>query len=233
MNGRGAAVFEIEEGELLAGVPSSSTPLEGGGGAAAAGPGAAARLRARLPRWLGGAAGAGAFQRLASDDAPGADGADGADGDAAQPALRRPAGRWCPEEEASLASRLLFSYCGSLLALGAAKPLDHGDLWDLAERDAAATVSAAFAARLAATRRAAPAGPGCLWRAAWATHRGVFLRAGALKLAHDASMFAGPLLLEALLRHLEARGGRTGGLGLAAALAATAVAQTLLINGAL
>ena len=52
----------------------------------------------------------------------------------------------------------------------------------------------------------APSGPmqGVLWRAMWRVHGRAFLLAGAWKLLHDVVMFTEPILLELLLRHLQA-----------------------------
>ncbi len=46
-------------------------------------------------------------------------------------------GRWCPEENAKLWSRLFFCYVDSILRLGYSKPLNQEDIWDLGERDKA------------------------------------------------------------------------------------------------
>ena len=46
-------------------------------------------------------------------------------------------GRWCPEENANVWSRLFFCYVDSILRLGYSKPLNQEDIWDLAERDRA------------------------------------------------------------------------------------------------
>lgn len=42
------------------------------------------------------------------------------------------AGRWCPEENASFLSRLLFLYVGGLVRMGYLKTLHQEDLWDVA-----------------------------------------------------------------------------------------------------
>lgn len=51
------------------------------------------------------------------------------------------AGRWSPEEEAGLWSRLFFSFCTGLIKMGKQKALNPEDLWDLPHSDEAAAVS--------------------------------------------------------------------------------------------
>jgi hypothetical protein len=46
---------------------------------------------------------------------------------------------------------------------------------------------------------------GVIWRAMWRAHGRSFLVSGLVKLAHDVVMFAGPVLLELLLKHVQAR----------------------------
>jgi hypothetical protein len=41
--------------------------------------------------------------------------------------------RWCPEEYASILSRVFFFYTNSLMSIGSKKHLEPEDLWDLAE----------------------------------------------------------------------------------------------------
>jgi hypothetical protein len=146
--------------------------------------------RGRLPGWLGGATAPQPFERLSSEDSW------------AEARLRE---RWCPEERAGPLGRLLFTYVDGLLALGGQKSLLAGDLWDVAEEDAAGAVSAAFHRHLAAAADEAGAPAGAVWRAMWRAHRRRFLLAGAVKFVHDVVMLGGPLLLEVLLKHVQAR----------------------------
>ena len=44
------------------------------------------------------------------------------------------AGWWQPEEAAGPLSRLLFSYCNGILAMGSRKILVQDDLWDVSRR---------------------------------------------------------------------------------------------------
>jgi len=69
-----------------------------------------------------------------------------------------------------------------------------------------------------------------LFRALVVQHRRRFLTAGGLKLLHDLLMLAGPFLLQRLLQHEQAGGGKLRGAGLALAMFACAMAQTLCIN---
>jgi hypothetical protein len=144
-----------------------------------------------------------AFTALAQDD-EGDGGEGGYEGEEGpSPATRgsvlppsRPQGRWCPEEQAGLLSRLFFSYCEPLLALGSSKHLESSDLWDTSRRDVAAPVSEEFEWQLVAA-------DGRVLRALWRTYRRPFIVAGAIKLAHDCVMFTGPWVLGLLLTHLE------------------------------
>ena len=49
--------------------------------------------------------------------------------------LRGAAGRWCPEEEAGFFERYSWSFCNSLVKMGASRPLEPEDVWDLHPRD--------------------------------------------------------------------------------------------------
>jgi len=48
-----------------------------------------------------------------------------------RPSLCGRAGWWQPEESAGLLSRLFFSYCNGILAMGSRKILVQDDLWDV------------------------------------------------------------------------------------------------------
>ncbi|PRW61038.1 multidrug resistance-associated 1 isoform X8 [Chlorella sorokiniana] len=146
-----------------------------------------------------------------------------ADQAAAKGAPAEPRGRWCPEENAGFLSRLLFIFVGGLIKLGYRKALDADDLWDVAERDKAADVSKAFQRHLEAAE-------GVVWRAMWRAHGRVFMMAGVLKLVHDCVMMLSPFILEQLLKELQGEGSRLVAFGLAVALAAGSLTETLLIN---
>lgn len=51
------------------------------------------------------------------------------------------AGRWSPEEDAGIWSRLFFSFCTGLIKMGKQKALNPEDLWDLSYSDEAPRVS--------------------------------------------------------------------------------------------
>ncbi|KAL4446696.1 hypothetical protein ABPG77_007940 [Micractinium sp. CCAP 211/92] len=141
-----------------------------------------ARTRARLPAWLRpGGQQAYRFHRLSTEEglqqggSRGADDAgeeeEGAGGGAPREGSageHRPAGRWCPEEQAGFLSRLTFSYVGGLIRLGYRKTLNFDDLWDVAAEDGAASVSDAFQWSLAGA-------DGVVWRAMWRTHGRTFI----------------------------------------------------------
>lgn len=62
------------------------------------------------------------------------------------------AGKWCPEEEAGLFSRLFFYYMNGLIELGKTKHLVQEDLWDVADRDEAGTINEKFESQLQRTK---------------------------------------------------------------------------------
>lgn len=79
---------------------------------------------------------------------------------------------------------------------------------------------------------------GVMWRALWRVHGRAFILTGALKVVHDAVMFAQPFVLEQLLRQLgggadapeRGRHSRLVALGLAFALLGAALGEALLVN---
>ena len=60
-------------------------------------------------------------------------------------------GRWCPEEDSGILSRLFFTYCQGLVSLGYHKTLDQDDLWSLAKSDKTSVVAGQFQQNLQAT----------------------------------------------------------------------------------
>ncbi|PSC76242.1 multidrug resistance-associated 1 isoform X1 [Micractinium conductrix] len=191
------------------------------------------RMRGRLPAWLrpGGQQEAYRFHRLTAEEGAHheAGPSDEAEGDSAgvardgATAALRPPGRWCPEETAGFLSRLSFNYVGGLIQLGYRKTLQPEDLWDVAASDGAAAVADTFQFNLSSAQAV-------IWRAMWRTHGRAFIYAGVVKLLHDCVMFLGPFILELLLKHLQTDGSAWVGLGLASALAAFSVVETLTVN---
>lgn len=96
------------------------------------------------------------------------------------------AGWWCPEEAAGLLSRLFFCYVDGILRLGSRKALVQEDVWDLASRDQAQNVSAEFD-----DSRSSDPHRGSVKHTMWKQVGGAFVRAGIIKLVHDAAMFTG------------------------------------------
>ncbi|KAK9797814.1 hypothetical protein WJX73_000524 [Symbiochloris irregularis] len=142
-------------------------------------------------------------------------------------------GRWCPEESASIISRLFFNYVEGLLRIGKHKPLELPDLWDLVKGDEASAVSQKFQGCLSATADDVHAPQGKVWKAIIKAHGYTFAMAGLLKLVHDTIMFAGPFILEQLLKHLQQGDGPNKwliGIGWASALAAINMFDTISIN---
>lgn len=95
-------------------------------------------------------------------------------------------GQWCPEENANVWSKMFFTYVESILTLGYRKPLENGDLWDMADRDTASKVSADFQDTLCTG-----ANKGSVGKSMWKQFGTPFVRAGWLKLVHDIIMFTG------------------------------------------
>lgn len=140
-----------------------------------------------------------------------------------------PCDRWCPEENASCFSRLLFSFVDGLIRLGYRKHLAPDDLWDISVQDEASEVAQKFKDELRKTKYAhAPQGS-VLWTIARLQGR-LFLVTGALKVVHDVIMFAMPALLQLLLTHLGNAGTHWGSLGIALAMFCLTVLETLTIN---
>lgn len=70
--------------------------------------------------------------------------------------------------------------------MGYQKALNQEDIWDLAERDQAAKVSKEFSDVLTSDPH-----KGSVFRSMWQKFRGPFLKAGLIKLVHDAILFTG------------------------------------------
>ncbi|KAF8057290.1 Abcc2 [Scenedesmus sp. PABB004] len=137
--------------------------------------------------------------------------------------------RWCPEEEAGWVSRLFFCYANGLVSRGARKHLEQDDLWSTAGSDDPARIWGAFDAELTATAHAG-APRGVVWRSLRAVHGRRFVVTGIIKLGHDCVMFAQPLLLEQLLKHLSTSADRYVALGYAGGLFGAALLEAVLVN---
>ncbi len=61
-------------------------------------------------------------------------------------------GRWSPEENANLWSKLTYSYVNGLIKLGYTQPLHQHHLWDMAHKHEAAHVANSFQAAYNPTR---------------------------------------------------------------------------------
>jgi len=150
----------------------------------------------------------------------GGDGA-GAPAQAIPPSLAR----------SSLLSILYFDWMSGAIRRGRTASLEPSTLPPLAPTTTAATVyRRQFAPAWAAAR-------GSLWRALWTAFGARLAAAGVFKLGNDGLNFVPPLLLGAVVRFLQdARSGGGGGtttadgLGLAAAILASFLLQSLLFN---
>ena len=86
---------------------------------------------------------------------------------------------------------MFFGYVNGILKLGYQKPLDHEDLWDLADRDSATKLSSDFQAALASDKS-----NGKVISAVWQQYGASFVRAGLIKLVHDCTIFTGNIYHE-------------------------------------
>ncbi|GMH36556.1 hypothetical protein BSKO_04424 [Bryopsis sp. KO-2023] len=146
-------------------------------------------------------------------------------------------GRWCPEENAGIVSKLFFLFMDSLMSKGHKKHLDLDDLWDTELQNEAKLVGDVFRKNLESTVDSVTAPKGSVLGAIWKTHRRPFLLAGVIKVFNDLTNFLGPYLLEKLLAHMETRDEKGAtpkwmavGFFLAFAMLVTSISTTLLIN---
>lgn len=116
--------------------------------------------------------------------------------------------------------------------MGIQKPLQADDLWEVATRDVASTVSSRFQQYL----RSSTTGPPKTEKAAsvssalWKSHFKPFFIAGLIKLVHDAVMFLGPVILEVLLKHLKSESDLRLRLLLTFCLAGASIVEMLTVN---
>eukprot|EP00301_Raphidiophrys_heterophryoidea_P005610 c12337_g2_i1.p1 GENE.c12337_g2_i1~~c12337_g2_i1.p1 ORF type:complete len:1012 (+),score=248.52 c12337_g2_i1:94-3129(+) len=111
--------------------------------------------------------------------------------------------RQCGLAEASLWERLTFSWINPLLELGAATPLDHQHLYSLPPDDLCGVSFDTM--RLAWSRfsRGRPRHKTSLFRAFLSAFGPYFFVTGLFKVVNDVSIFAGPLLLKAIVSFLD------------------------------
>lgn len=139
-------------------------------------------------------------------------------------------GRRGPETRASVFSRLTFAWISPLMALGFARPLEERDLPALSEGDCAADNAVRFGKRWREERARGREGAS-LVRALWRAYGGYFARTGLLKLAQDAAMFLGPMLLQYLIRFVADSGAPLWqGLVFSAALLVSSTLQTFCVH---
>jgi hypothetical protein len=151
------------------------------------------------------------------------------DADESSPLLGRSLGRWCPEEDCSVISRLLFLFPNSLMKLGYTKALEDTDLWDLAPRHETAHVYSKYEAQLQKT--ASDKYPhGSVWSALLRAFGKYWAAAGLIKLIHDCIHLSSPYILRQLLLHKKEQGDKLTGLGWAALLFLAGFTVTVLVN---
>ncbi|KAK9817530.1 hypothetical protein WJX74_009211 [Apatococcus lobatus] len=135
--------------------------------------------------------------------------------------------RWCPEEEAGWLSWLFFGFVSGLVEKGFQKPLRQEDLWNLPQGEETSLQCRSFEQALKATIDPLKAPQGSVWRALVSVHWRRFAWAALLEAACCAGLLLNPFILQQLLLEIE-HGARTGvGMGLASALAATSLIETI------
>lgn len=140
----------------------------------------------------------------------------------------RPDRVWVPEEECNIISRITFWWVGSLISLGNLKPLVPEDLWDVADRDTTASISAridkAWEIELAKSKPS-------LAKALWRTVGRQFILSAITKLAHDCLQFMSPVLLQKIVQFLQDPDSpMERGIGLALLLFCCNIVQSLCVH---
>lgn len=141
----------------------------------------------------------------------------------------------CPEEYATVFSRLTFSWITPLMKQGYATYLTEDDLWGLARTDTTKATGSAFekAWQYELDNRKHPS----LWRALFRAYGGPYMLAAVFKIGNDISQFTQPQLLRFLISFVGSYS-REGeepqpvikGAAIALAMFALAVFQTTMIH---
>eukprot|EP00668_Euglena_longa_P015617 GGOE01019733.1.p1 GENE.GGOE01019733.1~~GGOE01019733.1.p1 ORF type:complete len:1708 (+),score=434.21 GGOE01019733.1:758-5125(+) len=120
-----------------------------------------------------------------------------------------------PQAAANWLARVTWSWVGPLVQTGCHRPLTEDDVWQGPAHLGARSAHWEFAAMWHEERkRLSPS----LVHALWRSFGGPFLRAGVWKLLNDASQFAGPELLGALVTFVEGNGPAWQGYAMAVAI---------------
>ena len=176
------------------------------------------------------------FTKLRADDDGDGDGEDdGHDEDwedalyAADAKASSSSGRtMSPEDEASLLSKIFFTYVTPLIKKGSKKALETHDLWRTAESDRVGDLADAYRRAHDELRDAGK--KFTCFRILVKLHARRFFSAGGVKVVHDSIELCGPLLLQRLLKAIADGAPATESGGIAVAMGALACTQTLLIN---
>lgn len=107
-----------------------------------------------------------------------------------------------PEADASLWSKITFSWLSPLVALGYKRPLEQEDLFPLGRDDQSKHISDTFAVAWAKEQSEHPTAPS-VRRALWRAFGWKFMLLAIPKLFNDGAQFVGPIFLEQLVKYTE------------------------------
>ncbi|DBA72204.1 TPA: hypothetical protein ACH3X2_010602 [Trebouxia sp. C0005] len=138
--------------------------------------------------------------------------------------------RWSPEEDASLWSKLTYSYASGLIKLGYSQPLHQHHLWDMARKHEAAPLTDRFHAALDGTHDAVTAPHGKVLHALWKVHWRRLATAAGFRMLQNLCAWTGPFLLQSLLGHLQAGAAIWWGLLISVAMFTINSSQSLVMN---
>ncbi|KAL0032002.1 hypothetical protein WJX77_000079 [Trebouxia sp. C0004] len=139
-------------------------------------------------------------------------------------------GRWSPEENTNLWSKLTFSYANGLIKLGYIQPLHQHHLWDMAHKHKAARVANSFQAAYNCTRRSVTTPYGKVLHALWTVHWRRLATAAGCCIVQNLFAWTGPFLLQQLLGHLQAGTAHWWALLISVAMFAINSCQSLVDN---
>ena len=109
---------------------------------------------------------------------------------------------YSPEETANIFSRMIFGWANPLYRKGSEKALEEAELWPLIDADKSVECERVFNLEYEKELRK-PVDERSLKRALWRAFGAEFMIGGLYKLINDTLVFAGPLLLNLLIRFLD------------------------------
>jgi ATP-binding cassette subfamily C (CFTR/MRP) protein 1 len=151
------------------------------------------------------------------------------DHDESSPSFGCSRAKWCPEENCTILSKLLFLFPNSLMELGCTKAIEDTDLWDLASGHETAHVYSRYEEQLQNTASLKYPN-GSVWSALFRAFGKYWAAAGLMKLIHDCINLSSPYILRQLLLHKKAGADKLTGLGWAVALFFSGSTVAVLVN---